>query len=380
MNFTHTHTYPATDIAGLLNRVSPDLLQLDVVVPLNSPIHHENALGWERIAHSVSILHSALYLRPELCVVTNVGYPDPLGSVAALAEFLVSHGSSELLVAFIRGDNLLPYLGEILPDNVVSKDSRVLSARLEVGGGPFGTAFDDGARFIIAGTYDASAPLLGAAVVQGICGWGDENQLALLAAASHFEDLKVALAADGGIDLELTATTQLDHVRRLGLTAHADVLADFTHLSLERTHRDTLRPENVKGSSSHSVWNARIVVEEGFQATALVAGKADALGRLVGQMPVEFDGDSLKHTEYFPTVPGNADRGILMRMEYAGTQQEPCREFINWLELSLQKQPAIGQLITPLPTVMPLTKTISVQIPADVVTISVDTRPACEWL
>jgi hypothetical protein len=158
------------------------------------------------------------------------------------------------------------------------------------------------------------------------------------------------------------------------------VSADFTKLSLEGTQRGTLRPGNVSGKASHSLWNARVIIETGFQASALVAGRADTLARFVGRLPVEFEGDSLKYTEFFPAVQGNADQEILLRMEYGAAQQKACQEFVNWLELSLQRQPTIGQLIAPFPTVRPLTKTISVQIPADAVTIAVDTRPACEWL
>jgi hypothetical protein len=118
----------------------------------------------------------------------------------------------------------------------------------------------------------------------------------------------------------------------------------------------------------------------GSQATALVAAEANMVAWMMDELPPEFGEDSLKCTEYLPTGHSVNDSVTLFRLEYCNPHQELCWEFVNWLELLFRNQPTFGQLIAPFPGVTALTKTISVQIPADAVTIAVDTRPACEWL
>ena len=147
-------------------------------------------------------LHKALFLRPELSVVTNLGAGGAVRCAESLAEFLVGHGSPNLLVTAIRGDNLLPDLESLVSTDSLPRGRKILSAHVEIGGGPIATAFADGAQFIVTGAHDISAPLLAAAVSRGFASWQDHHQLALLAAASQFESVIVEVDADGSIEVE----------------------------------------------------------------------------------------------------------------------------------------------------------------------------------
>jgi hypothetical protein len=324
-------------------------------------------------------VHAEFYLRPELRIVSDAGRSNVIETIASLAEFLMSHGSSDLLISAIRGDNILPHLETILPLESLPPNSQVSSARVEIGGGPFAAAFAEGARFVIAGTYDIAAPLLGAAVAHGYCGWEDYTGLARLAAAAYFSGVTVELGADGSIELESAAIEQLDRVRALSVITQSDVRVDMSELALEATSHNTLSLSNVHGETSHAMWNARIVVDTGFQATALVEGGADKTKQHLESVPQKFDGGSLSHTEYLPAARQQAGQP-LMRIEYRSDCGESCFEFLDWLQSSAESDELVGHIVAPRPTVERLSEVLSVQIPADAVTISVDTRPAREWL
>lgn len=382
MKFARTQLPPraGSDLSEMLACTSLDLLQLDLGTPVHQTLGRETNSGWGKFLQVLPLVYSAMYLRPELRVVTNAGRPNAIDGATLLAEYLVSRGSSDVSIAAIRGDNLLPYLDEILPNRCLAGTRSIVSARLEIGGGPFATAITEGASFIITGCYDVAAPLVGAAIANHWCTWRDTELLANLAAAAHFQSVAISLESDGAVELELTANQQIAEVRALGSVAHADVTVDFTKMSFEHTIRNTLRPRNVRGSSSSSVWNAGITVEGGFLAAAILAGNADKLVRLNEELSAEFSEGSLKYTEYHPVVRKSDDSEILVRIEYCDPQKEPCWEFVNWLESFFRDQPTVGQLVSPFPGVTSLTNIISVRVPADAVAIAVDTRPACEWL
>ena len=56
--------------------------------------------------------------------------------IESLADFLVSHGSPNLLVTAIRGDNLLPDLESIVPTDSLPRGRRILAHMLRSAAGP----------------------------------------------------------------------------------------------------------------------------------------------------------------------------------------------------------------------------------------------------
>jgi hypothetical protein len=377
---TYLANRDATALAGLLGRANLDLLQLDLGPKVLSQDEGNSFSGGDWLASQLRLVHSAIYLRPELCVVSNSNNRSVIDCVSSLAEFLVAHGSADLAITAVRGDNLAADLRNFMDPAKLPSNGKVLSARLEIGGGPFAAAFAEGTRFVIAGCYDVSAPLLGAAVARGVCAWQDPEQLALFAAASHFKDIAVEVSTDNAIELELAAAAQLNEVRALGSVAHADVRADLSALVLEPTQRNTLRPTQVANAALCALWNARVVVESGFQATALVAGTANGIGELADRLPTALCDGSVKCAEYHSSARGGTAANVLVRIEYRSPEEAACREFLNWLESSLCDSTAYGKLLAPPPAVEQLTESISVPVPAEAVAISVDTRPAREWL
>jgi hypothetical protein len=366
-------------LTGLLEQA--DVVQLDIASPTAAqPRSVGSSHAWSELSRQMAQIHKAIYLRPELCLVTNTGNQSVIDCITSQAEFLVAHRSGDLPISAIRGGKLLADLETIVPLLILPVGSKVLDAHVEIGAGPIAAALAEGARIVVAGAYDASAPLTGAAVARGWCGWQDHEHLALLTTASQFEDTCMEVKAGGSVELDRAASEQLDRVRALGIVAHADAQIDYRELTLESTQHDTLRPTNVRSASRPAQWNARILVESGYRATALVVGVAAKINELLEGRPVKHHSDSVCCNEYYPAAREHAHGDALLKIEYRSDAAEACQEFLEWLQLSLLRMPGVGALVAPPPSVEHLTETISAQVPADRVTISVDTRPAREWL
>ena len=155
---------------------------------------------------------------------------------------------------------------------------------------------------------------------------------------------------------------------------------DYHSLGLGTTPHGRLRLANVKSEPRARQWNARILTELGWRATALVAGPADKLRELIDGRPMRFSADDVSCTEYRPVTNAPQDDESLSRVEYRHPTAAECQDFLEWLQLSVRRSPGLGKIVPPLPSTEQVTEMLSVQIPAERVTVSVDTRPAREWL
>lgn len=321
-------------------------------------------------------LHKAMFLRPGMRMVSECGGGDVVRSVESLAELLVEHGSPELPVAAIRGDNVLPDLDAVLGDDWDFAGRTVLAAHAELGAGPVATALADGARWIVAGSYDVSAPFIAVAASGGVYAWQNLSRLAEIAAASHFHGALVELRPEC-VELDHADPRQCAHIRELGSIRHADVRCSYEALQLEPTSRGTLRIAGVTAETASPFWNVRIRVGLESSATALVEVRGDDAGDLQEVANRQFQGDVIT---YLVSQPIGIQGKVLVRIEYRHPAQARCQQFLNWLQLTLRQRPELGQIIAPTPSIQRLTETITVPVPSDRIPVSVDTRPAREWL
>jgi hypothetical protein len=366
----------------LLNRAELDLLQLDWQrqypgEDVGSDAPNSN---WKELLQVVKGIHTAVYLRPTLRMIVSVGSGYVLKAAETLAEFLIAHGSSALPVAVIRGESLQHDLDGILSAGALSKNQAILSAHVELGAGPLATALADGARIVLAGAYDVSAPLIAAAISSGLCNWQDHERLFAIAAASQFKSVVTELRSDGSVELEPAALEQIDRVRALGAVDHADLCCAYDKASLERTPRNTYQLTNVGGKRNLQNWNVKVMLASGSRAAMLIASGSHGVPALLEHCDKLSHGGIFHCREYRQSLDADPGEPLLLRLEYRHQASERCHEFVEGLQWLLQERPDLGQIVAPSPSIEKLTETMTIAIPADRVTVSVETRPAREWL
>jgi hypothetical protein len=356
-------------LARLIESADLDYLQLDFGFPgkwpsvVDSERDLDDALHAEFLSH-LKFVHKWLFLRPDFAVLTNAGGSHVVSCMDALARFLVEHGSDEMPVAAIRGSNLLATIDLWLPEEIANSGRKVLSAQLEIGGGPMATALADGARIVVTGAYDRAAPLLAAAVAGGAAAWHDHDTLAALAIASG-KNGSVTEWSDTGVEVGEKLVSSSD-------SHYADVLADVAGLKLNSTPRGTWLVSGVTGRAANSMWNLRITLEAGFRAAVLIEGPAAAAREFCEQ---SFPIDSFTVDEF---VSRGRERPSLSRVFLHGESLRQCQQQLELLESwAAESGCRLGE---PASSIQRLTESMTVRIPADQVTLSVDTRPAREWL
>ena len=364
----------------LLSRAELDFLQLDFIWArswLCDSQSDENLFSkWATgLLSQMKIVHKALFLRPELCVLTNAGGGDTIRAMEAIAEFLMEHGSADMPIAAVRGENLLSSI-EWLPKEFDLKDRQILSARAEIGAEPLATALAEGARIVLTGTYDSTAPFLAAAASRGFCGWHDIELLGNIAAASQFENVLVNIEANGDIDLPPEAESQLPRVRALSIINHADVLCDYSGMSLTRNERKALQIANVVARPAPSTWKVCETYDAGYRATTLIETLAQRVAEVQEFCSNNVAADKLSIQIF---ITESAIPYQLIRVQCEASTMRECQQFVGLLQ-SWLRQNAFGEFAEPLPSVVHLTETMDIRILVDQLTLSVDTRPASEWL
>jgi hypothetical protein len=293
----------------------------------------------------------------------------------AIAEFLVEHGSAEMPIAAVRGENLLSSI-EWLPTKFDLKDRQILSAHADIGGESLATALAEGARIVLTGAYDTAAPFLAASVSRGFCDWQDFQLLGNIAAASQFERIEVNIESDGAIELAHEAKSQLARVKALAFTEHADVSCDYSRISLTRNERNSLQIANIFAKPATSTWKVRETYDAGYRASALIGMPSQRVAEIQEFCSSSVDADKLSIEKF---TPEDALESQLIRLQCEASTARECQQFIELLQ-SMLRQSVLGEFAEPLPSIVHLTETMEKLIPIDRLTLSVDTRPASEWL
>ena len=119
----------------------------------------------------------------------------------------------------------------------------------------------------------------------------------------------------------------------------------------------------------------RMTLGAGYQAAALVETTPIALAR-VRKFCTEMAPSARQTFDEF--VAASYQRPLLRVLSREKTRQQ-CQQFLNSLQLWLS-QSSSGDFVEPLPTILRLTEIVETRIPLDRVTLSIDTRPASEWV
>ncbi len=144
----------------------------------------------------VRALGPALYLQPQLRLISNAGGVNPIRCVEAIAVALIDSGSPEMAIAVVLGDNLLDRLEELLAHGCPLQNldtgapfselhSPTVAANAYLGAAPIAAALAGDARLVVTGRVADAALTVGPAIYE--CGipldrW---NDLAMATVAGH---------------------------------------------------------------------------------------------------------------------------------------------------------------------------------------------------
>jgi len=426
----HSSTASQRSLDEFLRLAEPDLLQLDFrSMDADSAVKVAPAYCCD-LFDDLRIINKHLYLRPEFCVVTNAGNEDVVGCMESLANFLCEHDGANVPISGIRGDNLMPRLDELLgveletveesaPIPVSQIADSLLSMRVELGAGPLAVAMQEGARIVVAGGYDSTAPLIAGAVIQHDWPWEQLDRLARIAMAvrispaiesmTHQHTL-IEIHADGTVVFPLASLEEKDllqidrEIRQFSRgergVPHADVWCDFSDGRLNLSDSKILSLQGCRGKPAKGRWPLQLTLAADFSVVALLelngvgsiagtSGEADPMAAcellqtFCDSFPRDSPGDSFE-VQRFQEVGDSSTTGTngsLIRVSVRTLQKKSGEKFLAALKNWLVRHEALGiHLAEPAPQVRQLVNRFTALIPADAVKCSVDTRPAQEWL
>lgn len=215
-----------------------DLLQLDCQ---GSASPRSSAAFFQHLR----TLHKHFYLDPQLRLITNAGSGNVWSCVETLGQYLREHDDAGMPITAVRGENLLPWLSELTSegvefvdettgDSLLAVEQPLHAAQVELGAGPLATAWEEGSRMIVAGCYDPVAPFVGAVKAELNLAWDDYDTLAGAAVAAQAAWLTPAIVeilAPGKVTMEPADQRTLDPVillQRLRELATSDALLPQT--------------------------------------------------------------------------------------------------------------------------------------------------------
>ena len=358
------------------------------------------------------LLYKTIYLEPQLQLITNAGRNQVAQCTEKMCEYLVEQGSPEMLVTAIRGANLLTQLealsaaGIQLVDpeanvSILELSTPILSAQVELGAGPFVTALAEESRIIIAGSYAPAAPLLAAAVSNYHWEWEDYDRLATVAVATHVlahtqdcfpcveisKDGNIVLTALGNNGWDVGETIQaLKEQNPLTLSC-ADVDVDVSKLVLREDGFRRLCLEPIAGYPPTGTWSLRAAVVDGFLCSASFAvqgaGVTERMAHICERLQkllekVESTGTSSRVKTF---LANDDSESALIQIEFRSPQRADCEQFAGEVSHFAVRRNSADCLCSDFPLrIQQATREYQVPLPPDAIKVSVDTRPAQEWI
>jgi hypothetical protein len=406
-----------------------ELLQLDyhrsrkLVAPPHGIVEHpEFAVGFRQ---PLQALNRALFLEPELRVITDAGWGDAYACVEQIAADLQAGGNRDVLVSAVRGSNVLPILDMLLADGVDLQHAetgaawrtlkaQVLAADLKLGAGPLATALEEGARVVVAGSYDAAAPLAAAGRLQFGWQWLDFDLLAGAAAAAqaatartrlgwHFgpqhawgaRPLVGELAADATCRLHgegafpeeeaagLGQWLRSDGAASMGM-AHADARVDFSGIECVRESAHVAGVRGARGAAPDGKWNLEIHYLAGYSTESFVAvddchaQTTEAVGAWLHARLAALEDAS---TTVSIRLLGNGAGGTAwLILECRSKKRRPCQLFIDEARGLVSRSHGLLRWGAGAPELTIESRIWPARVPRAAVDLAVDTRPAHEWL
>lgn len=380
------------NIERLVEKADLDLLQIDYRWPRctrqRDDSRSRHASGF---LEQLRTLQKALFLDPNLRVITNAGGGNTTGCVEALAEHLREHGSSEVPITSIRGDNLFDRLEELMAEGIELRDldsgmrlheltKPLLSAHVELGGGPIKTALDEGSRIVVTGCYDRAAPLIASAVHATSLTWDQHDTLAQLAYAAVFDETIVQYEGHSGIDLD----HGLSDAPAASPQSNGRPQSKFADVQCTLPESKSSSPtdfEGVRGAEPSGNWLLRVEYAASYTVSAMLEPVDRDEQKIMSHLREtlrQHDRPTSKCQVLLFQSAATADRRIQV---LANCQEQKAAglllaELRNWIA----RQIDCGLVKNAnLPLVQEDVADFRCEVPRDAIAVSVDTRPANEW-
>lgn len=432
----------------LVEKASVDYLTLEYLAELTLSILARLREKDPQAGYAVDFLDvlrsltPALYLQPQLKIVTNAGGMNPRACAAAAGTLLVENGSGEFPLAVVTGDDLLGQLEELMANGCLLENldtgqplselkHPVVSANAYLGAWPIAKALDSGAKLVITGRVADASLTVGPAVHEFGWAWDDWNRLAAASVAGHLiecgaqatggyttdwqrwnlADVGYPIAeidADGGTRITKTpgtggAVTRETVVEQLlyeiGDPAHyltPDVDVDFTTVELRDEGNDCVRVSGAIGRPAPDTYKVSLAYHDGYTASGqlLVYGrdcldKARACAAMIFAR-VQRAGYELQqtHVELLGAgvgVPGLHEppeslREVVLRVSARDPRREAVERFTKELAPLITSGPAgLAGYASGRAAVRPVFAYWPTRVPKDWIELLVEVRPAKDW-
>lgn len=416
-------------LAEFVETARIELLQLDyhrsrkLPYPASGMVEYPEFAGGFR--RPLGALNRAFFLDPDLRVVTDAGWGNAYECVEEIAADLVEGGNRDLLVSAVRGSNLLPILDMLIADGIDLKNvdtgapwkslkAPVLAADLKLGAGPLATALHEGARVVVAGSYDAASPLAAAAKLRFGWEWNQYDQFAATAAAAQAATARMRCAglsdpadvwgaspligdldADGGCRLYGDGELAHDEVDRLGQwlrsegaasvgIGRADAAVDFSRVECVRDGSATATLRGACGRPPDGRWDLEILYLAGYSTEAFVAVEEasphniEAIGAVLHARLAAFE-DSTTTVSVRSLGSGGSTPAWFM-LECRAKKRRPCMQFIEEARALVSRSHGLLRWGAGPPDLIIESRVWPARAPRSAIDLAVDTRPAHEWL
>lgn len=379
----------------------------------------------------------------QLHIVTNAGGMNPLACARAAANVLAEAGLSELPIAVVTGDDLLPRLAELQQAGcqfahldtgqpLAAASVQPVSANAYLGAEPLARALAGGARIVIAGRVADASLTVAPAVHQFGWQWDELDKLAAASVAGHI--IECGAQATGGlyrhwqeIDLghvgypiaEIEADGQMIITKpagsggvvnrqtiseqllyEIGDPAHyltPDVDVDFSGLHVAELAGDRVAVRGAVGRRPPDAYKVSLAYRAGYMASGqlLVYGpdcvsKARACGEMVFQRLHSAGWDyDLTRIECLGAGAGvpllhepPADlREVVLRITVRDARREAVERFARELvPLATSGPPGLAGYTAARGSVRPVFAYWPTTVPKPLVSPHVEVKRACQWM
>lgn len=433
---------------ALVERAELDTLTLEYLAELTLSIlarqrQKDRTTGYAAdFLETLQSISPALYLQPQLSVVTNAGGVNAQACAARAGEILQKAGSPELPIGVVTGDDLLDRIEELTlagcefehfdtGQPLAELKRPIVAANAYLGALPITAAMRDGARLVITGRVADASLTVGPAMLKFGWNWNDFNRLAAATVAGHLLECGAQstggystnwaalnlgdvgypiaeideagattlykLSGTGGAVTQATVTEQLVYEigdPRAYLTP--DVSVDFTSLNVREIGRDRVKIEGAIGAAPPETYKVSLAYEDGFTASGqlLIYGK-DCIEKAKACAAMIFDrvrraGHTLAatHVELLGAgvgVPGLHEppkdlREVMLRVSATSPKRAAIECFTKHFAPLITSGPAgIAGYTAGRPQVRPVFAYWPTRVPRAFVEDRIDVRTARDW-
>lgn len=387
-------------------------------------------------------LAPALYLQPQLKIVTNAGGMNPRACAAAAGKLLAENGSADLPLGVALGDDLLGRIEELMANGcrlenldtgqpLAELQRPIVSANAYLGARPIADALAAGARIVITGRVADASLTVGPAVREFGWKWDDWNRLAGASVAGHliecgaqvtggyatnWQDYRLADVGypiaeldesgaavitktpdGGGAVTRRTVVEQL--LYEIGDPAHyltPDVDVDFTTVELDDQGQNRVRAFGATGRPAPDAYKVSLAYHDGYAASGqlLVYGrdcreKAEACAQMILDRVQRAGYELEKHyVELIGAgagVPGQTEppeglREVMLRLTVRDARRGAVERFAKEIAPLITSGPAgLAGYAAGRPPVRPVFAYWPTLVPKAWIEPRIEVRPAKDW-